>query len=310
MAFLSDIWFYAYGAGLVVGIGLFVFLRGKFNAAVAGPDSSDLAAEFEKRMRAAGIEPEPVKVSAEKKDEAGLKVSVPEAAKPVPPAEAARPVSAPPAAAASPAEKKPEPAGLTGKTMIGGVSPAIVYLQNLKMQIEHFEKEIQQLRGDVSGFMQKHDTQYSTLLKRLGDLQGEMHQSGAAPAPRLPAAAKAPAPPQAPRPVAAAPKPAAPASAAGTAREENAPRAAAPAPVIEGLSPVRSQLAQEAPASRPSPAAPVVEVTSPIAIQAPAQASGPKAAVAAAPLADEGMSLRPPDENAGKGKGKAPIWPV
>ncbi|MEK9144948.1 MAG: hypothetical protein AAB339_05000, partial [Elusimicrobiota bacterium] len=212
MAFLSDIWFYAYGAGLVVGIGLFVFLRGRFNAAVAGPDSSDLAAEFERRMRAAGMEPEPVKVVTGNPEEAKPKVAVAEPAKPAP---AAGPSAAGTARAendqraAPPApEKKPEAAGLTGKTMIGGVSPAIVYLQNLKMQIEHFEKEIQQLRGDVSGFVQKHDTQYSNLLKRLGDLQGGMHpQTSPSPAPPGPppaaqakAPAAAPAAPQAAKP--------------------------------------------------------------------------------------------------------------
>ncbi len=253
MAFLSDIWFYAYGAGLVVGIGLFVFLRTRFNSAVAGPDSSDLAAEFERRMRAAGMEPEPVKVVTGHPEEAKPKVAAAEPANPAPAAGpsaagAARAENDQRAAPSAPA-KKPEAGGLTGKTMIGGVSPAIVYLQNLKMQIEHFEKEIQQLRGDVSGFVQKHDSQYSNLLKRLGDLQGEMHpQASPAPAARPAAPASGP-------------------SAAGTARAENdrraaqakAPAAVPAAPAPQALKPSPQPVAAP-PAPKSAAAIPVVEV--------------------------------------------------
>ncbi|MEK7743894.1 MAG: hypothetical protein AAB578_05860 [Elusimicrobiota bacterium] len=283
-------------------------MRARFNSAVAGPDSSDLAAEFERRMRAAGMEPEPVKVVSGHPEEAKPKVAAAEPAKP-PPASAPPPLP----------EKKPEAGGLTGKTMIGGVSPAIVYLQNLKMQIEHFEKEIQQLRGDVSGFVQKHDTQYSYLLKRLGDLQGGMHPQASAPPPAREEADRAPrtaspGPPPAARPAAQAKAPAAApaAPAASQAAKPSpqsvaaapAPKAAAAMPVVEVLSPMR--VPQEAPAPKPVP--PGVETTAPIPIQAAAVAAAPSAP-APPPAADESMSLRPPDENAGK-KGKAPIWPV
>ena len=144
MAFLSDILSYAYGARVGRRHRSIRFLADPVHAAVAGL-TSDRAAEFERRMRAAGMGAR----TGESRHRASRKRrnrrSRPRS-RPSPPPRRAR---APRGTAraendqrAAPLRSGEEAGGgrAHGETMIGGVSPAIVYLQNLKMQIEHFEK--------------------------------------------------------------------------------------------------------------------------------------------------------------------------
>ncbi|MFH1723653.1 MAG: hypothetical protein ABII00_03415, partial [Elusimicrobiota bacterium] len=199
---------------------------------------------------------EPVKVKAEPADSDETVKLAPE---PTAVAEEKPPESAPPAekkpSAAPPAEQKPptappaaqKPAAqLTPRrinptaTMSGGLSPAVVYLQNLKIQMEHFEKEIHDLRSQVVGFARQHDKEFELLLKRMVDFQRELHHevhshAGTDEAAPAPARAPEPAPKAAAAPSPVQEKPAPKAAAAPSpVQEKPAPKAAAaPSPVQE-----------------------------------------------------------------------------
>jgi hypothetical protein len=145
---LSDVWAYASAAGLIVGLVLLPVLirRSRADAgtdAFAGVDDEPFRKDLPE---------EPVKVLG-KPESAAPRVKAPEEEP-------------------KPAFSKTNP----NSTTTGGLSPAIVYLQNLKLQIEHFEKEIHQLQSQVVGFVQKHDKQYDDLLARMGNIQEDIHR--------------------------------------------------------------------------------------------------------------------------------------
>jgi hypothetical protein len=155
---LGDLWFWVSAGGFVLSSMLFVFLLGQYRAAVESEEE--------------GLEPElpqPVPITAAP---AGQKVYVPKAvvstepdeAEPVPapkpapkPAAAApkaEPAPAPQPAAQAPAPKPaPAPAPAAKKpdmSTTGGLSPAVVYLQNLKGQMERLDKDIVNLKQFAS----------------------------------------------------------------------------------------------------------------------------------------------------------------
>lgn len=88
------------------------------------------------------------------------------------PAAAPEPVRAAapaPAPAPAPAAAAPAPAGNPA------VSPAVLYLRNLKAQMEYFRKEVNQLRTQLVDFNEKHERQFEALLNGLSRLQEEIH---------------------------------------------------------------------------------------------------------------------------------------
>jgi hypothetical protein len=75
---------------------------------------------------------------------------------------------APAPAAAPPVQS----ASLKGDhTSPGGISPAVVYLQNLKIQLENLHKDLEVVRGQVSGIGQRSEFQFAELLKRLDEIR-------------------------------------------------------------------------------------------------------------------------------------------
>jgi len=142
----------------------------------------------------------------------------------------------------------------TGQTTAGGISPAVVYLQNLKMQMEHFEQEIHSLRSQVVNFAHKHDQEFDILLKKMTEFQSELHhEMETVPAEKKKASAPVAKPTPTPAPVVKpAPTPAPVAKPAPT-----------PAPVAKPAptpAPVAKPAPTPAPAAKPAPTpAPVVK---------------------------------------------------
>ncbi|MFA6093378.1 MAG: hypothetical protein WCU88_06030 [Elusimicrobiota bacterium] len=264
-AIVTDVWALVCIVGLLAGTMTFIFLLKKRRAAACGGSLSEEEILSGRSQRDG--EPQPVRVLPAQDAVAPKKI-----------------VSSAlqgPASSAAPAAEAPSSAGSTKtdiKITTGSLSPAVVYLQNLKMQMEHFENEIQHLQGDLTGFVHRHDSQFDALLSRLGELQTELHQqmseySGArsaaqetapvvilpperkeVPAPAsVPAAAK-PAPVQRAAPASAKAAPPAPAKAAPV------PAAVKPAAVV---APEIVAVVEQAPAPVPAKAA-AVESAKPV----------------------------------------------
>src|SRR5687768_15218957 len=142
-AIFSDVLFQAGAAGAFVGIAVFpVFLK-RYREAAADADDDLGGAEEEFVIEPVKAPKEPPAVEEARLTQASAKG----AEHPAEETAALKPAAAPKAA----------PKNLTGETLSGGISPAIVYLQNLKTQIEHFETEIHELRAQVSKFANQHD---------------------------------------------------------------------------------------------------------------------------------------------------------
>lgn len=254
MGLLGDGWFYISAGGFLVSAVLFVFLLGQYRAAVEAEDEPSaeeadaepvaLSPVGEKvyTPKVAAIEPEPA---------AAAKTPAPAAAATPPKAETTQPVFE------KKAEKPVDPAEITfsGKKAersetTGGVSPAVVYLQNMKTQMDRLDKEISGLRTIAT----QQSTHTDLILKKLAELgeqvasvadaqralaEGAFNAQASAPAVQPPAetapAAAAPAPQPEPEPVPIAAPP-------------------APEPVEAGPRSINFDLASAAPAERPAPA--------------------------------------------------------
>ena len=292
----ADGWFYISSAGLLVSGALFFFLLGQYRAAVDAADEAhgeDAAAE---PVVASPVRP----------------LYIPDEPEPPTPLKAAPPAPAPVAASpAVPAAEKKE--GFSGATSPGGISPAVVYLQNLKTQLEEMGGELRGLTKKVSAISDRDEA----LIERLAELTRVVEElkSGAAPA----AAVEAPAPKKARKPAETRPEPAA----------EPAPVIVAPAPVAApAATPPTVELKIELGAA-PGAGAPVNEPVpepklSRAAAAAEATLSGgevkPVVAAEAAPAPD--ATLRVDDlkaaleqpasapEAAEEKPRRGPVWPV
>ncbi|PJB26623.1 MAG: hypothetical protein CO113_02345, partial [Elusimicrobia bacterium CG_4_9_14_3_um_filter_62_55] len=142
---LFDVWVYVGIFGFIGSIAAFPMLLKRYRLAaeseladgVEALDGIDPISEVETAEKFP--EPEPVVEIPKRNEPASNEASV---EKEAPPSEREHPLktAAREGAAAVANTLK------TGQTISGGISPAVVYLQNLKMQMEHFEKEIHQLR--------------------------------------------------------------------------------------------------------------------------------------------------------------------
>lgn len=307
-AILGDVWIYVCLAGLLLSGAALPFLIKRYRAEpVSGPGGLSPSPEDDPPPEELSVEP--VKVV----DASSLKESAPAKEKLTP---------------ADPKTLK------TGQTMPGGISPAIVYLQNLKLQIEHFEKEIHELRSQVSGFAKTHDQQFHDLLDRMGDMQKELHHQVVAHEVQAKPAAAKPAAVQA-----AAAKPAVkPAAIQAPVVKQAAKPDSQPAPVAKPVpkpapkpAPVKAKVESKpepkpAPAAKPAPK-PAVELKSAEVKKAPAKATaeeiastltlnapnGPseKAEQKDAPAKKEEAAPPKQEEDILKPeKGKGPVWPV
>ncbi|PJA17118.1 MAG: hypothetical protein COX66_05500 [Elusimicrobia bacterium CG_4_10_14_0_2_um_filter_63_34] len=301
---LFDVWVYVGIFGFIGSIAAFPMLLKRYRLAaeseladgVEALDGIDPISEVETAEKFP--EPEPVVEIPKRNEPASNEASV---EKEAPPSEREHPLktAAREGAAAVANTLK------TGQTISGGISPAVVYLQNLKMQMEHFEKEIHQLRAQVVNFAHKHDQEFEILLKKMSEFQADLHQETSAKLPR-PAAPPSPVPVAKPAPVPVA-KPApvpvakpAPVPVAKPAPVSVAKPAPAPKPVEEpsidfSLEPATQKIEPriELPAAKTAKEESAQDVADSLSLSVPA--------------ADEKNDVVDPLKPE---PGKGPVWPV
>ena len=168
----ADAWFYISGGGFLVSCALFVFLLGQYRAAVEAEGESEevlLPPPAQRIQSQRIVEPEPAPAPAP------APITAP-APKPQPravPVAMERPApERAPVASAQPPQKKAE-------NSTTGASPAVVYLQNLKTQMEHMDKEISGLIADFNGLKSRQENQNELILKQLAQLAEEIKRAPA-----------------------------------------------------------------------------------------------------------------------------------
>lgn len=217
----ADGWFYISSAGLLVSGLLFFFLLGQYRAASEAADL-DEDVETAEPEHASDHAVKPVFVREEPKQAAAVaSVSEPSPA-PAPATPKTEDYSGP--------ERRKDPA-----TTTGGISPAVVYLQNIKAALADLHGEVRTLSKRVDDELASVASRDEALIERLAELTRTVEAlKVSAPAP----AAAAPAPEPVPTPAPKKKKP-------------------APAPVVE-----------EAPEPKIEPSSPQPK-TDPIVVEAP-----------------------------------------
>ncbi len=286
MGLWADGWFYISSAGLLVSGILFFFLLGQYHVASEAADVTDGEQGADKEVSApAAIRP----------------VYIPEDAP------AARIVSHTDKPEAK-AEPKPKAEGeyagpdrrkdMANST--GGISPAVVYLQNIKVELADLHKDLRSLAKRVDDELASVSTRDEALIARLGELtQAVESMKAAAPAEPEPApkksrkAEKAPAPEPVPEPapVVLAPEP------------EPVAAEPAPEPIVEVLPPPAPDAIPELKVA-PSPDETIRMDLSALVAPEPVKAE-PVAAVAE-PEPASALPEPPPEEKPRRG----PVWPV
>jgi len=167
----ADGWFYISSAGLLVSGVLFIFLLGQYRIASEAADVTEVEAGSDKDAQPTAISP----------------VYTPEATAAAPKVVSHAETPAPKVADAV-AESRRDPANTTG-----GVSPAVVYLQNIKTELAELHKEMNALAKRVDDRLAEGSTRDEALIERLGELASAVDaMRAAAPAPEpVPAPKKA-----------------------------------------------------------------------------------------------------------------------
>jgi hypothetical protein len=333
---LGDGWFYISALGFIGSGALFLYLLGQYRSAVEETEESDASAvSLELPVKPVVVEmtpaPAPVPLVNQLKSQAAPALALPTVSVPAgkaPPVVTTTTANVLPdgcqgGVSSAPSQGAVAP-GYTGPdrrrsdfTASSGLSPAVVYLQNIKSQMEKFEKEISALRS----LSVQQAAQGELVLKRLSELAENVKNS---PAPRsaVPALARAvePAPQTAPdetpakeavelKPAKSAEPPpkrakatpaAAKSSAVQPAEKKTEPPVAeqperAPSVVLPAPAPEPEAKADPAPA-------PVIEaLPQTSAVEAPAAPAAAVPADVAAPPEPDAPSSQPR---------KGPVWPV
>ncbi|MBI5623078.1 MAG: hypothetical protein HY924_04795 [Elusimicrobia bacterium] len=326
MALLGDVYFYISAFGFAASCALFGFFLRQYRlaAAQAGDEHDVEPVELPKVVPLISESEPKLSVSAVLEPEKPAVPFVPEpspAAKSVP-APAAKPEPQPSlqaALAALPPAGPAVPRPKSETTWPGGISPAIVYLQSVKSQLELLEKEV----GNLKSLAAKQTSQEELILKKLGELSEQLKSGRPSQTTTQPRVSPTPAPAQ-PKPVTKPPE-AAPAPAPAPAPS--------PAKPVVTLPPITTPPVASAPepVASPAPQSPVPEPlislppqTPEVVVTAPAPQPVVEAAPAPAiqPLADEKPGGPAPivlegiPEQAGaaqpesKPSRKGPVWPI
>ncbi|MFI5349174.1 MAG: hypothetical protein ACHQ2Z_06505 [Elusimicrobiota bacterium] len=246
---LADGWFYISSAGLLVSGVLFFFLLGQYRAAGDAADQHEPEAAAEPHapmVRPLYIPDEPVaspkiaSVTAEKPADKAPAAALPEPKRDAPPAQAE----------------------VRRETSTGGVNPAVVYLQNIKNQLEEIHKENRVLAQRVDAIAGRDEA----LIERLGELaQAVADLKGA----NFVAPAAAPVEPPAPKRAKKSETPAAVLFPKAEAPSEVPAAAPVAEPVVEAVVEPVVEAAAPPPVAAEVPPPPVERVAPPAAQQEP-----------------------------------------
>ncbi len=201
MGLWADGWFYISSAGLLVSGILFFFLLGQYRVASEAADVTEAAEAPEAEARDAS----PIRPVYIPDEEPAQQQVVSHS--PREPEAAPKPEAKPKAETEAPAERRRDPANTTG-----GISPAVVYLQNIKIELADLHKDLRGLVKRVDDELSSVAARDEALIDRLGELTRAVESLKAAAAVAAPdAAAPSPAPKKArkaeksPEPVVAEP---------------------------------------------------------------------------------------------------------
>lgn len=304
MGLWADGWFYISSAGLLVSGILFFFLLGQYRVASEAADATESEQAADKEAPApAAIRPVYIPEDSPAPRIASHAETPEPEAKPKPK----------PESETTPPPRK-DPASSTG-----GISPAVVYLQNIKVELADLHKDLRALSKRVDDELASVSTRDEALIERLGELTRAVEGLKSA----VPAAASEPVP---------EPEPAKPARKPRKAEKAPEPEivveAAKPEPevVVEAAKP-EPEVVLEA----PKPAADsVIEVLPPPPVEVPPVAEvkapspspdetirmelgaliAPKPAAVEAPApapAEPAVQDAPPPEEKPR---RGPVWPV
>lgn len=294
----GDVWFYISGAGFLASLAFFGFLLGQYRVAVQAGDHGELeslppmAAPL--RVMEISAAPSPVLIQPAPKEALEKTLVLPPE---TPRADTTAKMSVPPSPAAVQAEAPasvpiPSPAPAARKENItGSLSPAVVYLQNIKGQIDGLDKEVSSLKSAVI----KQSAQNEAILNHILELAAQMKTAGSASAAPVPVAA---APVIVPVPV---PEP-----------FQSAAPVPAPVPIfVSEAVPEPAPIAKEEPPAVVAPAvAAPLELTSP---QQAASSPGPDMpTLELKPAPDSAAPAQQQPEAAAQDKParKGPVWPI
>lgn len=299
MGLWADGWFYISSAGLLVSGILFFFLLGQYRVASEAADATESAETAEaghgaEKESAASAAIRPVYIP---EDAPAAKVaSHAETPEPKPKAEPEP----------APVERRKDPA-----TSTGGISPAVVYLQNIKVELADLHKDLRALSKRVDDELASVSTRDEALIERLGELTRAVEglkSAAPAPAAEAPAEAEPAKPARKPRKAEKAPEPeievavAAPEPAAAVVLEAPKPSAEV---VLEVLPPPPADVAPVAEIKAPSPSPDeTIRMELGALISPPPAAAEPQAA--AVPEPEPAKEAAPPEEKPRRG----PVWPV
>lgn len=184
----GDGYFYLAAAGFLISFVLFLFLLGQYRAAVeAGDDAPEPVPPV----------PAPSPVVPTVTRFGGADAPTIETAKPVEkPVEKTLILEKKPEAAPAPGPEVNTasyagPERRKSDTTTGQLSPAVVYLQNMKTQLEKFDADIAALKASAS----QQSAQGEAIIQRLAALTDALNELRAAPAPRAESAPAAIEPP-------------------------------------------------------------------------------------------------------------------
>ncbi|UPT72871.1 MAG: hypothetical protein M0D55_13195 [Elusimicrobiota bacterium] len=285
MGLWTDGWFYISSAGLAVSGVLFFFLLGQYRLASEAADAGEPDKEAES---SAPAQIRPVYVPEESAPAAKVKAheeTKPRAAEPdTKPGEYAGP------------DRRKDPANTTG-----GISPAVVYLQNIKGELSNLHDDVRKLAKRVDDELGAVSTRDEALIERLAELTRaveSMKTAAAAPAAVAAAPAAEPAPKKVRKEPVAAPK------------TEPAP-APAPAPAAAPDVELAGLVAPEPKAAEPEPKAePKIELKPEPAPAPKTETLSPDATIRLELGAAMGVPKEPeapaPEEKPRRG----PVWPV
>jgi hypothetical protein len=156
MGLWADGWFYISSAGLLVSGILFFFLLGQYRVASEAADATEAAEASEPPASIRNPPPAAIRpVYIPDEAPAARIVSHAETPEPKPKAEAEP----------APSERRKDPA-----TSTGGISPAVVYLQNIKVELADLHKDLRSLAKRVDDELAAVSTRDEALIERLGEI--------------------------------------------------------------------------------------------------------------------------------------------
>jgi hypothetical protein len=171
MGLWADGWFYISSVGLLFSGILFFFLLGQYRVASEAADATEGEQGADKEISApAAIRPVYIPDEAPVAQIASHPVREPE---PKPKAEAKADYPGP--------ERRKDPMNTTG-----GISPAVVYLQNIKVELADLHKDLRSLSKRVDDELSSVSNRDEALIERLGELTRAVESMKAAAAASAP----------------------------------------------------------------------------------------------------------------------------